>query len=114
MFGGAALKPRHSPPATEEDFEKSDTAKNTMQTWQEIKEFVQEVCADVEKEAGSISSDQKFYADYLCGVKDYKPWMEATEVKIKEPLPKPDSLESALTLLESCKVCSLALLHNEP
>lgn len=84
--------------------EKSETAKNTMQTWQEIKVFVREVCEDVDKEAGSISSDQKLYADYLCGVKDFKPWMEATEAKIKEALPKPDSLETALTLLEACKV----------
>ena len=89
--------------------EKSETAKNTMQTWEEIKEFVREVCAEVDKEAGSISSDQKFYADYLCSVKDFKPWMEATEAKIKEPLPKPDSLENALTLLESCKVSTTAL-----
>lgn len=87
-----------------EDLEKSETAKNTLQTWQEIKEFVREMCEELDKEAGSISSDQKLYADYLCGVKEFKPWMEATEAKIKEALPKPDSLESALTLLEACKV----------
>ncbi|KAG0728078.1 hypothetical protein GWK47_033240 [Chionoecetes opilio] len=88
---------------TEEDMEKSETAKNTVQTWQEIKEFVQEVCAEVDNEAGSISSDQKFYADYLCSVKEFKPWMVAMEAKVKEAVPKPESLESALTLLEDCK-----------
>lgn len=84
--------------------EKSETAKNTMATWEEIKQVVVDVCADVEKEAGSISQDQRFYADYLCGVKDFKPWMENTEAKIKEPLPKPGSLDDALALLETCKV----------
>lgn len=97
--------------ATEEDLEKSETAKNTMQTWEDIKVVVVEVCEEVEKEAGSISADQKFYADYLCGVKNFKPWMEATETKLKQPLPKPDSLDAALTLLESCKVSGSTSLY---
>lgn len=88
---------------TEEDLEKSETAKNTMQTWKETKEFVLEVIAEVEKEAASISQDQRYYADYLCGVKEFKPWMDTTEAKIKEPLPKPASLEEALALLNDCK-----------
>lgn len=92
------------PRATEEALEKSETAKNTMQAWEDIKVVVLEVCNEVEKEAGSISADQKFYAEYLCAIKNYKPWMEATEAKLKQPLPKPDSLDSANTLLESCKV----------
>lgn len=84
--------------------EKSETAKNTMQTWEDIKVVVLDVCSEIEKEAGSISLDQKFYAEYLCNIKNYKPWMEATEAKVKQPLPKPESLESANALLESCKV----------
>ncbi|KAK8749169.1 hypothetical protein OTU49_015712 [Cherax quadricarinatus] len=88
---------------TDEDLEKSETAKKTLADWNETKAFVTEVCQEVEKEAGSISQDQRFYADYLCGVKDFKPWMESAEAKIKEPVPKPTSLEDALALLESAK-----------
>jgi len=88
---------------TEEDMEKSETAKNTMATWNEIKQVVVDVCADVEKEAGSISQDQRFYADYLCVVKEFTPWMQATEAKVKAPLPKPGTLDDALALLDSCK-----------
>lgn len=87
----------------EEDLEKSETAKNTMATWKEIMEVVTGVCVDVEKEAGSISQDQKLYADYLCIVKDFKPWMDETEKKVKVVLPKPASLDDALVLLDSCK-----------
>ncbi|KAG7167419.1 uncharacterized protein LOC121868280 [Homarus americanus] len=88
---------------TEEDLEKSETAKTTMNTWNDTKQFVTEVLEEVEKEAGSISQDQRFYADYLCVVKEFKPWMEAAETKAKEALPKPGTLEDALALLESCK-----------
>lgn len=88
---------------TEEDLEKSETAKSTMTTWKETKQFLKEVLEEVDKEAGSISQDQRYYADYLCGVKEFKPWMEQTEAKAKEPLPKPTTLEDALALLNSCK-----------
>ncbi|XP_071525119.1 muscle-specific protein 300 kDa-like [Panulirus ornatus] len=88
---------------TDEDLEKSETAKNTMSSWKDTKDFVVEVCEEVDKEAGSISQDQRFYADYLCGVKEFKPWMESAESTIKEPLAKPTNLEEALALLESCK-----------
>jgi len=88
---------------TEEDMEKSETAKNTMASWNEIKQVVVDVCADVEKEAGSISADQRFYADYLCVVKEFTPWMEATEAKVKAAQPKPGNLDDALALLEKCK-----------
>lgn len=58
----------------------------------------------MEKEAGSISQDQRFYADYLCGVKEFKPWMESAESHIKEPLPKPSNLAECLALLGDCQV----------
>ncbi|MFV1073167.1 hypothetical protein, partial [Klebsiella pneumoniae] len=43
----------------EEDLEKSETAKKTMADWGETKTYVVELCADIEKEAGSISTDQR-------------------------------------------------------
>lgn len=57
----------------------------------------------MEKEAGSISQDHRFYADYLCGVKEFKPWMESAESHIKEPLPKPSNLAECLALLGDCQ-----------
>ncbi|XP_069995105.1 muscle-specific protein 300 kDa [Penaeus vannamei] len=88
---------------TEEDLEKSETAKNTKATWDEYRQYITEVCEAVEKEAGSISQDQRFYADYLCGVKEFKPWMESAESHIKEPLPKPSNLAECLALLGDCQ-----------
>merc|ERR1719184_509846 len=86
----------------EEDTEKSETAKNTMAFWDEVKTYVTEVCEAVDKEAGAISKDQRFYADYLYGVKDIKPWMDTAEAAVKEVLPKPATLEDCAALLESC------------
>lgn len=91
-------------PPTDEDLEKSETAKNTMATWEEYKQYITEVCQAVEKEAGSISQDQRFYADYLCGVKEFKPWMETAESHVKEALPKPANLAECMSLLEDCQV----------
>merc|ERR1711915_952828 len=88
---------------TDEDLEKSETAKNTKATWDEYKQYITEVCEAVEKEAGSISQDQRFYADYLCGVKEFKPWMENAESHIKEALPKPGNLADCLALLQDCQ-----------
>jgi len=94
----------------EENTEKSETAKKTLGDWVESKNKIKQVCDDIEKEAGSISEDQRFYADYLCGVKDFKPWMESAEASTKEELPKPNSIEDCIALLETVKafdaVCS--------
>lgn len=40
----------------EEDLEKSETAKSTMSEWDDTKKFVEEVIAEIEKEANSIST----------------------------------------------------------
>lgn len=86
---------------TEEDLEKSDTAKQTLTEWAETKQFVQEVIDEIEKEATSISVDDRLYADYYCIVKECTPWVEESEKQAKEPLAKPTTLEEALTLLET-------------
>lgn len=74
-----------------------------MADWGETKTYVVELCADIEKEAGSISTDQRLYADYLCLVKDFKPWVTDAEDAIKKPLAKPESLADALALLDATK-----------
>jgi len=88
---------------SEDDMEKSETAKNTVATWAETKSFVTDLCSDIEKEAGSISQDQRFYADYICLIKDFKPWMVEAEAAMKVVVPKPGSLGDALGLLEDTK-----------
>jgi len=87
----------------EEDLEKSETAKKTMADWNETKTYVVDLCADIDKEAGSISTDQRLYADYLYIVKDFKPWLGDSEAAMKEPMAKPASLEAALALLDTSK-----------
>ncbi|RXG73575.1 39S ribosomal protein L21, mitochondrial [Armadillidium vulgare] len=59
---------------TVEDLELSETARNLMTDFKDLKEFITSLVADIEKEAGSISQDQKFFADYITGVKEVKPW----------------------------------------
>jgi len=86
----------------DEDTEKSETAKNTMSAWEDNKVYLTEVCEAVDKEAGSISKDQRFYADYLYGVKEIQPWMDGAEAEVKKVLPKPASIEDCLALLENC------------
>jgi len=88
----------------DEDMEKSETAKKTMQEWKDVMEFTKKVCETIEHEAASISTDQRLYADYLCSVKDFKPWMEDAEKEAKKEIPKPDDLEAAMKVLEEFKV----------
>lgn len=88
---------------TPEDLEVSETAKGLISDFNDMKEFLTSLVADIEKEAGSISQDQKFYADYVTGIKEVKPWVEESEKKVKEPLPKPGNLEDALALLNQCR-----------
>ena len=69
-----------------------------------IKETITDLHEKVEMEAGSITQDQKYFADYLHGVKNFKPWMENAETIAKTPLGKPAKIEDAQTLLETVKV----------
>jgi len=88
---------------TEEDLEKSDTAKTTLQEWTDCKQFVSEVIEECEKEANSISKDERLYADYYCLVKEFTPWMEEAETATKEALVKPQTLDECIALLNAAK-----------
>ncbi|KAL7643675.1 UNVERIFIED_CONTAM: hypothetical protein RMT77_005658 [Armadillidium vulgare] len=88
---------------TVEDLELSETARNLMTDFKDLKEFITSLVADIEKEAGSISQDQKFFADYITGVKEVKPWVEESEKEVKAPIPKPQKLDDALAILENLK-----------
>ena len=75
-----------------------------MADFEEIAKFVTEVCEEIEKEAGSITTDQRMYADYLCAVKEFKPWMDESEKKANTALAKPATMDEALALLADCEV----------
>lgn len=98
---------------TEEDLEKSETAKATLAEWHETKQWVQEVIDEIEKEATSISTDDRLYADYYCLVKEFTPWIGDAETKTKAPLTKPQNLEEALALLQNCQEFDADCLGNK-
>merc|ERR1719376_2082264 len=87
----------------ESEVHRSETAMRHLEEFVNIKEFVQELHERVETEAGSITQDQKFYAEFFQGVKCFRPWMDEAETVAKTPLVKPAALEDAMKLLEEVK-----------
>ncbi|KAF2369155.1 hypothetical protein FHG87_000076 [Trinorchestia longiramus] len=98
---------------TEEDLEKSETAKSTLVEFEDTKKFVNEVCDEIEREATSISTDDRLYADYYCIVKEAMPWVEQAETNTKTPLPKPATLEDALGILENLQGFDATCVENK-
>jgi len=82
---------------------KSETAMRHMEEFQTVKETIGQLHEKIEVEAGSITQDQKFYAEFFQGVKAFKPWMDDAEKVANAPLAKPDTLEDAKKLLETTK-----------
>jgi len=82
---------------------RSETAMRHMEEFEKIKEAINELHERVEAEAGSITQDQKFYAEFFQGVKSFKPWMDQAETVAKTPLVKPATLADAQKLLEEVK-----------
>lgn len=97
----------------EEEGQTNETALKHLDEFAKIKETVNDLHEKVEVEAGSITQDQKYYADYLCGVKNFKPWMDEAEVVAKTKLIKPPSLEEAKKLLETVKAFESACTSNK-
>jgi len=89
-----------------ETVHRSETAMRHMEEFEKIKETINDLHAKVEVEAGSISQDQKYYAEFFQGVKAFKPWMEEAETIVKTPLAKPETLEDSKKLLETVKLFS--------
>jgi len=88
---------------TEEDLEKSETAKKTLQEWNDIKDFTTDLCDQVEKECEIIKKDHQHYSDYLNVVNDFEPWILEAETHCKNPLARPQNFEEATALLNGCK-----------
>jgi len=88
---------------TEEDLEKSETAKKTLQEWNDIKDFTSDLCDQIEKECDIIKKDHQHYSDYLNVVNDFEPWILEAETHCKNPLTRPQNFEEAQALLNGCK-----------
>jgi len=87
----------------ETEVHRSETAMRHLEEYEKIKEWINELHERIEAEAGSITQDQKFYAEFFQGVKCFKPWMDEAETVAKTPLVKPAALEDAMKLLEEVK-----------
>lgn len=87
----------------EDEGQTNETALGHMREFITIKDTINELHDKVEIEAGSITQDQKYFAEYLYGVKNFKPWMDEAESVAKAPLVKPEKLEDAMALLETVK-----------
>jgi len=88
---------------TEEDLEKSETAKKTLQEWVDTKDFTSELCDEIEKECDIIKKDHQYYSDYLNVVNDFEPWIAEAETHCKNPLARPQNFDEAQALLNGCK-----------
>ncbi|KAK7020239.1 hypothetical protein SK128_027530 [Halocaridina rubra] len=97
----------------EEEGQTNETALNHMKEFCTIKDTINELYERIEIEAGSITQDQKYFADYLYGVKNFKPWMDEAEAVAKTTLVKPEKLEDALALLETVKSFEAACSGNK-
>ncbi|XP_071525118.1 muscle-specific protein 300 kDa-like [Panulirus ornatus] len=91
----------------------NEVALGHMREFYTIKETIQDLHEKVEMEAGSITQDQRYFADYLYGVKNFKPWMEDAEGVVKTPLVKPAKLEDAMALLEKVKQFNSSCEENK-
>merc|ERR1711874_169720 len=88
---------------SEEDLEKSETAKKTLQEWEDIQTFTSDLCDQIEKECEIIKKDHQYYSDYLNVVNDFEPWIVEAETHCKNPLTKPQNFDEAQSLLNGCK-----------
>lgn len=96
-----------------EEGQTNETAIAHMTEFMAVKDTITELHEKVEVEAGSITQDQRYFADYLYGVKNFKPWMDEAEAIAKAPLEKPTGLEEAKKLLETVLTYQAGTMENK-
>jgi len=96
-----------------EEGQTNEVAIAHMTEYMTVRETIEELHEKVEVEAGSITQDQRYFADYLYGVKNFKPWMDEAEAMAKAPLIKPTGLEEAKKLLESIMAYQVGCEENK-
>uniref|UniRef100_A0A2P2HZN4 Chromosome partition protein Smc-like n=1 Tax=Hirondellea gigas TaxID=1518452 RepID=A0A2P2HZN4_9CRUS len=97
----------------ESETHQSETAIRHMDEYELIKDTINNLHERVEVEAGSITTDQKHYAEFFQGVKAFKPWMDIADTTAKTPLVKPVSLEESLKLIEEVKIFQAGCADNK-
>merc|ERR1739848_407557 len=65
-----------------------------------IAKFVEELQAHTKIECDKFSNDVKFWAEYRTGIKEFNPWLSASEKSAAEGLSKPSSLDEVKALNE--------------
>merc|ERR1712083_516923 len=96
-----------------------------------INDYVMDLQKRVMTECEHFSEDVKYWAEYKTGIREFRPWLEASESKAKGGLSKPSTLDEAnamfanvnsfdqnclkhKTLLESAETASLKMTtHKE-
>lgn len=53
------------------------------------------------KECDNFAEDVKYWAEYITGIKEFRPWLESAEKKSHEGLGKPQTLDEALAMFTS-------------
>merc|ERR1711981_974144 len=69
-----------------------------------IEKYVVDLQQRVMTQCELFSDDDKYWAEYRTGIKEYKPWLEASEKKAQEGLSKPSTLEEANLLFEKVNI----------
>ena len=65
-----------------------------------IEKYVLDLQQRVMTQCEKFSDDIKYWAEYRTGIKEFKPWLEASEKKAQEGLSKPSTLDEANQLFE--------------
>merc|ERR1712183_133719 len=65
-----------------------------------ITKYVTELQANTKIECDKYSNDVKFWAEYRTGIKEFNPWLSASEKSAAEGLSKPSSLDEVKALNE--------------
>jgi hypothetical protein len=66
----------------------------------------------VMKECDNFSEDVKFWAEYKTGIKGFRPWLESAELKSKEGLSKPQTLDEASAMFAGVNEFEQACLKH--
>merc|ERR1712218_494266 len=79
-----------------------------------IQDFVADLQKRVMKECDNFSEDVKYWAEYKTGIKEFKPWLENAEVRSKEGLGKPQTLDEANAMLANVNAAAQKMTtHKE-
>jgi len=68
-----------------------------------IADFINDLRTRVMKECDNFSEDVKYWAEYKTGIREFRPLLESAEVKSKDGLDKPQTLDEASAMYNKVK-----------